>query len=404
MNTLRLRIGLLLSIGVLAGSACAAPPAAANAPSEEDAAMAQRVERDLGLVFIMPPDIKLDPGLRTEADAIAAAHLTRMHALVPGWIEEERRLQAGPDGKAPSAPVYYAVYARMLNELALWQLAPGDAAYEKATLDAIQATPAVCANAGHDRHHDFLTRIVRVQAMPPQARAAALATERRLLEAWGKPHPAPPPWPNPLPQEVAMEAVAQMRSGGARPPLALSPVLASILLAERERYDSMPWPTRCAFQRWWLGVSLAQGRPAAEALTAFRYGTLITASERFGDAFEREAGSTAAKPRTAATAAPPSYPKMAARFDVTGVTRVTRRFDAAGKPVQASVIERRIQVRGIRGVRPVAFEDTFDALALRYALGGASVASSESGPAQTFEMKWDLEPSTGGAATQGGKP
>ena len=237
MSTLRLRIGLLMSIGVLAGSACAVPPAAANAPSAEDAAMAQRVERDLGLVFIMPPDIKLDPVLRTEADAIAAAHLARMHALVPGWIEEERRLQAGADGKAPSGPVYYAVFARMLNELALWQLAPGDAAYEKATLDAIRATPAVCANAGHDRHHDFLTRIVRAQAMPPQARAAALATERRLLEAWGKPHPAPPPWPNPLPQEAGMETVVQMRSGGARPPLALSPVLASILLAERERYE-----------------------------------------------------------------------------------------------------------------------------------------------------------------------
>ena len=237
MSTLRLRIGLLMSIGVLAGGACAVPPAAANAPSAEDAAMAQRVERDLGLVFIMPPDIKLDPVLRTEADAIAAAHLARMHALVPGWIEEERRLQAAADGKAPSGPVYYAVFARMLNELALWQLAPGDAAYEKATLDAILATPAVCANAGHDRHHDFLTRIVRVQAMPPQARAAALATERRLLEAWGKPHPAPPPWPNPLPQEAGMETVVQMRSGGARPPLALSPVLASILLAERERYE-----------------------------------------------------------------------------------------------------------------------------------------------------------------------
>jgi len=404
MSTFGLRIGRLLSISILAaGSAYAVPPAAATAPSEEDAAMIQRVERDLGMVFIMPPAVKLDPGLRTEADAIAGAHLARMHTLVPAWIEEERRLQAGADGKAPSGAVHYAVFARMLNELALWQLAPGDAAYEKATLDAIRATPAVCANAGHDRHHDFLTRIVRVQTIPPEARAAALATERRLLEAWGKPHPAPPPWPNPLPQEAGMEAVVQMRSGGARPPLALSPVLASLLLAERERYDSMPWPTRCEFQRWWLGVSLAQGRPAAEALTAFRYGTLITAAERFGDAFEREAGTAPARNKAAASAAPPDYPKMAARFDVTGVTRVSRRFDAAGKPVQASVTERRIQVRGIRGVRPVAFEDTFDALAVRYALGGPGVAPSASGPAQAFEMVWDLGPAAGGA-TQGGKP
>lgn len=396
MSTFSIRMRCLLSACVLAASG-----AAAAAPSEEDAAMARALERDLGMVFTLPPDLKLDPALHAEGDAIAAAHLARMHGLVADWIQEERTLQSGSGGKAPSSAVYYAVFARLLNELALWQLAQGDAAYEKATLDAIQASPAVCTNAGYNRPHDFLTRLGRVQAMPPAARPAALATERRLLEAWGKPRAAPPPWPSPLPQDAGMEAVMRMRAGGARPALALEPVLASYLLAERKGYDSLAWPNRCGFQRWWLAVSLKEGRPAAEVLTAFRYGTLIGANERYGAFFEQENGADPDKPKPADPGARPAYPKLAARFDVTGATRVSRRFDAAGKPVQASVTERRIEVRGIRGVRPVAFEDTFDALAVRYALAGG-------GADQVIEMQWRLDPATpaapGAGAPQGGKP
>lgn len=372
--------------------------------------MARALDRTLGMVFILPPDLPLDPGLRSEAEAIAAAHLARMRGLMPAWIEEERRLQAAADGKVQSDRVYYAVFARQLNELALWQLAPGDAAYEKATIDAIQASPAVCTNLGFDRPHDFLTRLARIQAMPAAARPAALATERRLLEAWGQPPAAIPPWPSPLPQDAGMEAVARMRAGGTRPPLALAPVLASLLLAERKGYDSLPWPNRCGFQRWWLAVSLKEGKPAAEALTAFRYGTLVGARERYGDFYEREAGVESAKPRRTDPTARPAYPKLAAYFDVTGTTRVARHFDAAGKPVKASVTERRIAVRGIRGVRPVAFEDTFDALAVGYALAGGKVAPVKPGADEEFDMVWQLDPTTAvpdaraGTEPKGAKP
>jgi hypothetical protein len=228
--------------------------------------------------------------------------------------------------------------------------------------------------------------MMRVQAMPPERRQAALATERELLEHWGKPRPVAQPWPNPLPQDAGMAAVARIRTGGQRPPLALTPHLASNLLAKREGYNDLPWETKCAFQQWWLRVSLAQGEAPAAALNAFRYGTLISATDRFGRVFESE-DEQASKGESPAR---PTYPKMASRFNVTGVTKVSRWFDASGKPDHASVTDRKITVRGIRGTRPVAFENTFDALAVHHALKGG--AAAKPGTAEVFEMVWTLDP------------
>jgi hypothetical protein len=273
----------------------------------------------------------------------------------------------------------------LLNELALWQVEPGDAAYEQATLEVLKTSPLACRTAGDTRYHDFSSRIMRVQFMPPERRAAALATERELLEHWGKPRSAVQPWPNPLPQDAGMAAVALIRSGGKRPPLALAPHLASSLLAEREGYNDLAWETKCAFQRWWLLVSLAQGDTTAAALNAFRYGTLITATDRFGRQFESE-GEPASKAKASAR---PGYPKLALHFDVTGSTKVSRWRDASGKPERASVTDRNITVRGIRGVRPVAFENTFDELAAQYALKGGAATP---GNPEVFEMVWTLEP------------
>jgi hypothetical protein len=80
---------------------------------------------------------------------------------------------------------------------------------------------------------------------------------------------------------------------------------------------------------------------------------------------------------------------LAARFDVTGVTRVSRWFDATGKPERASVTDRKITVRGIRGARPVAFENTFDAAAVAYALKGRE-PSGAANP-EVFELAWGLD-------------
>ena len=363
--------------------------------------MAMRLNMDLARSFVLPKELKLDPSLRAEADQIGAAHLARIKQLVPAWLDDERRLQQGAGQKAYPMEVYYGVWARLLNELAYWQIEPGDAAYEQATLEVLKTSPLVCRTSD-PRFADFANRVARLQAMAPVQRQAALATERQLLERWGKPRAAALPWPNPLPRDAATAAIATMRDGGARPPLALPPFLASAMLAKRQGYDEQPRESKCALQLWWLRVSLAQGDAPAAALNAFRYGTMITASDRFGRMFEAEE-----PPAAEGTAgAKPEFPMLAARFDASGVTRISRSLDPAGKPVQASVIGRDITVRGIRAARPLAFENIFDALALTYALNaGDAIKPGKPGP-QVFEMVWGTKapPAAAKAGKQGATP
>lgn len=351
--------------------------------------MVAALNRDLARSFVLSKELPLDPALRAAANSISAAHLTRIRQLLPLWLREERRLQTTPTEKASSNYVFYAVWSRLLNELALWHLEPGNAEYEKATLEALKTSHLTCWTDGDPRFSDFEARMMRVQAMPAAQQQAALASERQLLERWGKPRPAPAAWPNPLPQDAGMLAVAQIQAGGPRPPLALPPHLAATLLAERKEYAEQSWEFKCGFQRWWLRVSLKQGVAPAEALSAFRYGTLLTATERYGrhlEGEEEEAANTDSKAKA------PTYPKMAKRFDVTGETTVSRQPGALGKPGRASVTDRKIAVRGIRGVRPVAFEDTFDTLAVHYALKQAQTAKPGNTEPQAYKMVWNLEP------------
>lgn len=362
------------------GAAGAAGMASA-APTEEDRDMAGELHRLLARSFVLPPDVRLDPDLRAAADAIAAAHLERMKGQLLSWVQEERSVQAGAGGKAKSTEVFHAATARMLNELAYWHIEPGDAEYERATLEAIRQSPSVCLTGQEPRFVDFSSRVLRLQAMPMAQRRLALASETQLLERWGKPRQAALPWPKVPPQDAALAAVAPLLAGGGRPPLPLPPALSSRLLSARDPYPDLPRETRCAFQRWWLQVGLAQGQPAGDVLNAFRYGTLVSAADRLGPTLPP------APVRPAADGLPP-YPFLASRYDVTGATTVWRRFGADGESLLASVIDRKIAVRGIRGMRPIAFEDTFDAVATAHAIQTAG-----SGPTPlALRMNWHLDP------------
>lgn len=396
MRSFRSHAAVLAVLVLLAGW----PPLsmAADPAADETAAMVRRLQEELARPFSLPAALKLDPELRAEAEGIASAHLERVRQQLPAWLQEERRLQAAAEGKPDSSAVFFAVFARLLNELALWQVEAGDADYEQATLAAISSSPLVCRTEGDERFSDFASRIVRAQAMPPAQRKHALATERRLLEAWGKPRKAVAAWPVPLPQEAAMTAIGQARAGKPAP-LALPPFLAAALLAEGKQYQDLPWEARCAVQQWWLRVGLAQKAAPAAVLNGFRYGTMVTATDRLGSSFDSAPAAPAPDP-----AARPAYPKLAQRFVVTGVTTVTRSFDAAGKPVQAGIADRRIAVQGIRGVRPLAFENVFDAPSLRFALSSAAPGKAGGAPAETFQMNWDLEAPDDAPAGAAAKP
>jgi hypothetical protein len=404
----------LLAAGALAGclgsaAGAATPAAAASAPLSD--AQVATIAANLGALLARPfqlsGELKLDPELRAQADAIGAAHVARIRQLLPDWIRDEQRQQAAENVPRRSDSVYAGVWARLLNELALWQIEPGDPAYERATLEVLKTAPQACELEGDGPLVDFAGRVLRLQAMPPAQRQVALATERELLAHWGKPRAALAPWPDPLPQEAAMALVARMRVEGATPALALSPSLASAVLVQPQDYADLPLATQCQLQQWWLRVSLAQGATPAAALDGFRYGTMLTATVRMGQGYEAQNPEATARAAAAAAAkGTPAYPRMAVYFDINGKTTVRRRLDAAGKPIQASVVKRDITVRGIRGVRPVAFETTFDALSMKYGLSAQVTSKPAADNSQMFQMVWMLDPDDpapdAGSKPQGG--
>lgn len=378
----------LLALGMMVGSAASAMAAPA-ASSDADGGMVRELQNNLARSFELPEELVIDAGLREQATGMATAHLARVKAQLPGWIQEERKAQAAAGEKPDDSAVFFAVWARLLNELALWQITPGDAAYEQATLDTVTSAPQSCDGADAYRFSDFSSRVMRLQAMAPALRPAALAGERSLLDQWGKPHAAIAPLPEPLPQELGMAAIHRMQAGGAPTPVALPPMLASRLLAARDDYAKQPWGTKCLFQQWWLRVSLAQGMAPATALAGFRYGTMITATERMGDWFQpRDMGDEKAPSKTNGTVA---YPTLARRFQVSGATTVTRTLDTAGKLADVQLSARKVTVNGIRGVRAVAFETIFDDASLGHGLQTFAAARVGSAPPM-YRMVWDLQP------------
>lgn len=365
------------------GMAMATAEAAQGPVYPQQAEILVNLKNAMVPAFTLPKSQQLDPALRAAAEKIGAEHLQRIEAQLPAWLLEEK-LALNDSANQKSGEAFTAVAARLLNELAYWQIEPGDAAYERATLDLLKRSPSVCKIGELPRTADFARRMVRIQAMLPEQRAAALAAEARLLERWGKPHAEPLPWPELPAQQQIVDAVTRIGSGGKRPLTALPPVLAWPLRSEGRAYDDLPVDVNCHAQRWWLIESLAQGVAPATALNAFRYGTLFTATVRFGKRFERPAGEG---PEERADGRP-AFPGLASRYGVSGVIKVRRSFDASGKPVRATISSREIAVPGIRDMRPIAFEDTFDQGSLKGALNPALGAVAGAAPPPEIMLVW----------------
>jgi len=381
------RPGLALAVLLGLASAVQAASAVPAADHPEDPGFARATEKNLAAVFVLPKDLAIDPELRSAADKISAAHLARVREQLPGWIKEERAIQGD---NSNTNRVYYAVVARLFNELALWQVEPGEAAYEQATLAAILSSPSVCRTGSNRPNQDFARKVLRIQAMAPAQRQAALATEAAQLACWGTPRTVPA-WPALHPRDVVKAALVGKpakpeKAAGARAP-ALPPLLASRLLSDGAPYEKLARDETCLLQHWWLRTSLAQGKSREEVLNAFRYGTLVMASDRFYQESDGEADAAADNP-----SGRPPYPKFAARFDVTGKTTVSRRFDAQGQAIEAGIVKREIEVGGIRGVRPLAFEDALDAATLRYALHPDTRPQAGKATEPLFTMVWALDP------------
>lgn len=386
------RVPALLGKALLAGAFVCMPGGtqAATEPGFSDDIRTQIVQglhRELARAFALDKQLALDPALRAAAEKIAEEHLARIDKLFPAWVDEERVHQSEAGKPPPSGYVSYAVYARMLNELSLWQLEPGDAHYEAATLTALRNGPSVCELEGDTHFTDFASRILRIQALPAAEREAMLEGERQLLAHWGQPRANPPPWPDPLPQQAAYALLERGPADAAHPRLALPPLVAYAVLGNDKDYAALEPMERCMLQQWWLRESLRQGVAPAAALNAFRYGTMLTAVDRIGNAWDKPGTANVKDP-----AGRPPYPVIARSFMATGVTTVNVRLDADGKPLDAAVIGRKVVVPGIRGVRPVAFENVFDAATVKFATDEARHYKKPSDNAPNkLQMSWSLD-------------
>lgn len=378
-----LSVRRVVSLGLLLS--CSAAFAAPAPDAEVDAQMVKALRTDLARSFVLDKELRVDAALRATANEISADHLGRIDQLLSAWVREEQGAQTANGRPYSSGDVYFAVWARVVNALALWQLTPGDADYERATLAVLKSSPQVCDGAGDGRFADFSSRILRIQAMPAQQRAAALATERQLLARWGQAPAAVAPWPDPLPQEAAVALLKRPLAD--RPALPVAPILASTLVAGQKPYASLHPDVQCALQQWWLKESLRQGATPATALNAFRYGTMITANARFAGMFDVAGPNNKPAPDPAI----PPYPNIARRFIATGVTTVHVQLDATGKPLQASVAARKIKVDGIRGVRPVAFEDAFDTVSVSHALARPHYDKPAGAAPFELQLVWTLD-------------
>lgn len=374
------RRALWLALAISSSGVIAAPKVVAD--PGHTAAMLQGLHNDLAPAFALAPQLPIDPALRSAAEQLGAAHLAQLDRLLPRWLEEQRNRMGA---NANSSELYTAVLARGLNEQALWQLEPGDAEYERATLELLKSSPRSCEHEDDSRFANFSSRIMRIQAMPERQRAAMLASERQFVTHWGTQR-AIAPWPDPLPHEAALAIIRPVRAGGQRSPM--MPLLASELLAANKTYEELHPGTRCVLHQWWLQESLTRGATPAAALSDFRYGTLISAVDRFAGMF----GTPAAAVKAPDAATPVAYPGLATRFLVEGSTIMRVQLDSAGKPRRASVEKRTITVPGVVGVRPVFFETVFDAMAIRRALASTDFGKPDSTGNVRVQYVWKFEP------------
>lgn len=392
----------MLPAVALACTLCCAHAAAAPEFSDDVRLLiTQGLRREVVRIFTLDKDLPLDPAMHTAAKKIAEEHVARFDKLLPVWLSEEFAFESQA-GKTPSfREASAALLARLLNELALWQIEPGDAHYEAATLTALRNGSVACYGIRDSLASDFTVRVLRIQTLPPAEREAMLASERQLLTHWGQARPNLAPWPDPLPQQAAYALLRRGPPEGDHPRLALPPGLASDVFGNGVDYAALQPAERCLLQHWWLRESLRQGMPPATVLNAFRYGTMLTAVARYGSTFDKPGGATGKD-----VAGPPPYPGVAKYFAVTGVTTVNVQLDRDGNPLQASVIGRQVQVPGIRGVRPVAFENAFDDAIVKYAMQEERHYNKPSGDTPyKFQMVWSLDDDDKDAkASKGAKP
>jgi len=357
-----------------AAVAASGAPTAQALLEEQDAEMVRQVVAWNVGSFELPDDLALDASLRDAAAQLVRDHAARLRALVPAWIAEERTATKNPAFRGPS--LAQALYLRSINEMAFSSVESTGAAHDEAWTKAALA-PTACASL-YPMH--FACRIAMIQAAPADARPALLAAEKELLSRWGSQRQNLVPRPSAEALSAADHAITRLRGGLPVTAAPMSPFLAGqVFLRDRKAGKADRWE-QCAKSQWWLESQLADGKTdRTQALTIYRYSTMLDANDFVPEGYRPKPGSAGEKP---------GYPRAASYFHAEGTSTLQVSTDEQGKAYKAEVVAREIQVPGVHVNRPLAFEALLDEAAISYALQ-RSYAAGKAGKAQ-FVMDWKL--------------
>lgn len=334
-------LGRCLAFALLA----ATHPAFGQADNPAPAAMQQRLAADLlqwtRELMAVPADLPIDDAIRREAESMAQEHLSRMGPVYSRWSAEEYKA-AEADGQLPRLEA--RLLARYMNEVALWRLERPSTAYDAVMLQA-WLRPAACRR--FDDYSYFAQHLLFVQQIPQAGRPVALAGERDLLARWDRPRQNLPPRPVPSLEDMEDDLVERLKTGSLAPRVPMVPAVAAAMLRsrpERPTHGSLA----CALHQWGLAIGLAAPDSQRDSvITSYRYAMMPLAA----DWLRAPAGNSRDDDE---------YPPFARSYEVEGTVMLEVKTTVEGLVRRAVVVGRDITVRGVRGIRPVAFETALD--------------------------------------------
>lgn len=309
-------------------------------------------------ILTVPDDLVLDADLRAAAEALAARELPRMRQVLVTWLAAQPADWPWPDK-------VLALRSRVYNEFGLWMLDRDGPEHDRRLQRAL-ARPRSCDFIGPNRTV-YGMMVQSWQQVPPDQRAALLASEARLLGRWGTARPMAPVRPAEAVSDRVSKVFARHVDQGTALPHPLPPITAWPLFAESEQDRKRPEEQRrCLARQWGLQLALVQGQGRVEEAdwVAHLYDRVPDAREWFRLARDEDKAD--------------EYPLSAATLRVEGEVNVVVRTGPDGKPLDARIDSRDIKVFGITGQRAVVFETLLDDTSLRRA-SAMSFAPSPAG-------------------------
>lgn len=339
--------------------------------SDADAAKLNEAIKPVAAAFALKEGDLADPELLAAGRAMAEVHLARARALLPAWLAEARA--QSPAG-APPHEADSRLYARIVNELALWSLDSPGAEFDAVQLEALKR-PGLCR--GLDNVSEFAFALRLWQGWSPAQRDAGVQAERQRLARWGEARPGLPGLPSPLPDARLRSVLAEARVADGSFETVMPPVLANLVFNQPDWFPQHRGSLRCEAFQWQLRDHLRrQSGAAADALAVMRHALM-----RVFQPEEEPAGALASG----------AYPRAAAVFGVEGRVVVELLPAAKALPPRAAVVSRQITVPGLSGVRPAAFEGLLDEASLLRARAVPADPGSERGVRRVVELEWKLQ-------------